>query len=243
MRAIALAATAAIATAGTVLAVSVLPADAATTPGIDVSHHQGTINWTSVKSAGIQFAYIKATEGTSYLDPKFDTNYIGATKANVIRGAYHFALPNRSSGATQADFVYKNGGAWSADNRTLPAAVDLEYNPYGATCYGLTQSQMRSWISDFLNRYHSRTGRYAVIYTTTHWWKTCTGNYSGFASKHPLWIARYASSVGTLPSGSSFYSFWQYTASGSVSGISGSVDRNYWNGTRTRLLALANNTA
>ncbi|MGN9779728.1 GH25 family lysozyme [Micromonospora sp. H33] len=218
------------------------PALAATTAGIDVSRHQGTINWTSVRNAGIEFAFIKATEGTSYKDPNFNTNYVNAYYAGVIRGAYHFALPDRSSGATQANYLASNGGAWSADSRTLPAALDIEYNPYGPSCYGLSQSAMRSWIADFLNAYRARTGRYAVIYTTTNWWTTCTGNWSGPWANHPLWIARWSTSPGTLPAGAPFWSFWQYTATGRVSGVSGDVDRNYFNGDRSRLIALANNT-
>lgn len=229
-------------TATALVTVAAAPAQAATTPGIDVSHYQGSINWTSVRNAGIQFAFIKATEGTSYRDPRFNTNYVAAYNAGVIRGAYHFALPDRSSGAVQANFLASNGGAWSADSRTLPAALDIEHNPYGPMCYGLSQAAMRNWIADFLNTYRARTGRYAVIYTTTSWWSTCTGNYSGFWNNHPLWIARWSSSVGTLPAGAPFWSFWQYTSTGSVSGISGNVDRNYWNGTRDRLIALANNT-
>jgi GH25 family lysozyme M1 (1,4-beta-N-acetylmuramidase) len=220
----------------------ITPALAASTAGIDVSHHQGTINWTQVHGAGVQFAYIKATEGSSVSDSAFDTNYVAAYNAGVIRGAYHFALPDRSSGTTQADYLVANGGAWSADGRTLPAAVDLEPNPYGASCYGKSQSAMRTWITEFLNRYRTKTGRYAVIYTSTSWWTSCTGNYAGFWSHHPLWLARWASSAGTLPSGASVWSFWQYTASGSVAGISGNVDRDYWNGTRARLVALADNT-
>jgi GH25 family lysozyme M1 (1,4-beta-N-acetylmuramidase) len=226
-----------LAAAVTVVGVAAPPAEATTTPGIDVSHFQGTINWTSVRNAGIQWAYIKATEGTTFKDSMFNTNYVAAYNAGVIRGAYHFARPDVSSGATQADFLASNGGAWSADSRTLPAAVDLE-----GSCYGLTQAGMRSWIADFLNRYRARTTRYAAIYTTTSWWTTCTGNYSGFWANHPLWIARWASSPGTLPAGAPFWTFWQYTSTGAVSGISGNVDRDYFNGARDRLIALANNT-
>lgn len=224
--------------AGTVLVVSTVSAEAATTPGIDVSHYQGAINWTSVRNSGIQFAFIKATEGTTYKDPRFNTNYVNAYYAGVIRGAYHFARPNVSSGATQANFLASNGGAWSADGRTLPAALDLE-----AGCYGKTQSGMRSWIQDFINTYRARTGRYAIIYTTTSWWVSCTGNWSTPWRNNPLWIARWASTPGTLPAGAPFWSFWQYTSSGSVPGISGAVDRDYFNGDRTRLIALAKNTA
>jgi GH25 family lysozyme M1 (1,4-beta-N-acetylmuramidase) len=71
---------------------------------------------------------------------------------------------------------------------------------------------------------------------------TCTGNYSGLWANHPLWIARWASSPGTLPAGAPFWSFWQYTSTGRVAGIAGNVDRNHFNGARTRLIALANNT-
>jgi len=229
-------------TAATVVVVTASAAQAATTAGIDVSRYQGSINWTSVRNAGIEFAFIKATEGTTVRDPNFGANYVGAYNAGVIRGAYHFALPDRSSGAVQANYVASHGGAWSADGRTLPAALDIEFNPYGATCYGLSQAAMRTWISDFLNTYRTRTGRYAVIYTTTSWWTSCTGNWSGPWANHPLWIARWAASPGTLPAGAPFYTFWQYTSSGTVPGISGAVDRDYFNGARSRLVALANNT-
>jgi GH25 family lysozyme M1 (1,4-beta-N-acetylmuramidase) len=230
------------AAAGTVLAAPAPPALAATTPGIDVSRYQGSINWTGVRNAGVQFAFIKATEGVSYRDPNFGANYTGAYRAGVIRGAYHFALPDRSSGAVQANYLATNGGAWSADSRTLPAALDIEFNPYGASCYGLSQAAMRAWIGDFLATYRARTGRYAVIYTTTSWWTSCTGNWSGPWANHPLWVARWSSSPGALPAGAPYYSFWQYTASGSVPGINGAVDRNHFNGDRSRLIALANNT-
>jgi GH25 family lysozyme M1 (1,4-beta-N-acetylmuramidase) len=230
------------AAAVTVLAAPAAPAQAATTPGIDVSRYQGGIDWTGVRNAGIQFAYIKATEGVSYRDPNFGANYTGAYRAGVVRGAYHFALPDRSGGAVQANYLASNGGAWSADSRTLPAALDIEANPYGASCYGLSQAAMRTWIGDFLATYRVRTGRYAVVYTTTSWWTSCTGNWSGPWANHPLWVARWASSPGTLPAGAPYHTFWQYTASGSVPGIGGAVDRNTFNGDRSRLIALANNT-
>jgi GH25 family lysozyme M1 (1,4-beta-N-acetylmuramidase) len=71
--------------------------------GIDVSHYQGTINWTSVKSAGIEFAICKATEGTTYTDPTFATNYSHMKSKGITRGAYHFARP-ASDAVTQARF-------------------------------------------------------------------------------------------------------------------------------------------
>ncbi len=210
--------------------------------GIDVSHHQGAIDWAAVKGAGISFTVMKATEGTTFQDPNFGANYDGSAAAGLIRGAYHFAQPASSGGATQADYFADHGGGWSADGRTLPGMLDIEYNPSGATCYGLSQSAMVGWITDFLNEYHNRTSRWAIIYSTTDWWTTCTGNYAGFAANSPLWIARYSSSPGTLPAGWGTYTFWQYTSTGSVPGVSGNVDRNIFNGSPDRLLALANNT-
>jgi GH25 family lysozyme M1 (1,4-beta-N-acetylmuramidase) len=206
--------------------------------GVDVSHYQGTITWTSVKSAGIQFAYIKATEGTTYKDPTFNTNYLNAYKAKVIRGAYHFARPDLSSGAAQATYFASNGGAWSADNLTLPGMLDLE-----GGCYGKSVSAMQSWILDFYNTYKSKTSRDVVIYTSPSWWNSCTGGWSGMYSRSPLNVANWTTAASpTIPSGFPYWTFWQYTDSGSVSGISGAVDRDRFSADSSRLLALANNT-
>jgi len=206
--------------------------------GIDVSHYQGTINWSSVKAAGISFAYIKATEGTTYTDPMFSANYLHAYNAKVIRGAYHFAQPGSSSGATQAAFFATHGGAWSADNLTLPGMLDLE-----GGCYGLSTTSMRNWILDFYNEYKAKTTRDIVIYTSPSWWNSCTGSWSGMSTRSPLFVADWTTAANpTIPGGFPFATIWQYTSSGSVSGISGAVDRDRFNGDSSRLLALANNT-
>lgn len=199
-------------------------------PGIDVSSWQGTVDWAGQYSAGKRFAYVKATEGTTYTSPSFGHQYNGSYNAGMIRGAYHFALPDSSSGATQANHFVDNGGGWSSDGKTLPGALDMEWNPYGATCFGKSQSEMRSWISDFLETYESRTGRYPAIYTNATWWNECVGSAS-FGDKSPLWIARYSDSVGSLPSGWSIYTFWQYTDS--------PIDQNVFNGSLDRLKVLA----
>ncbi|MGW6198068.1 lysozyme [Kribbella sp. NPDC055110] len=214
---------------------SAAPADmgiTATVEGIDVSSHQGNVDWAYWWGQGKRFAYVKATEGTSYKNPYFAQQYNGSYNVGMIRGAYHFALPNNSSGATQANYFASSGGGWSGDGKTLPGSLDIEYNPYGATCYGLSQSAMVSWIRDFLNTYKSRTGRDAVIYTNYDWWSTCTGNTTAFNSTNPLWVARYASTVGTLPGAWPFYTFWQFTSS--------PIDQSHFNGDTSRLQALAN---
>ncbi|WP_405020965.1 lysozyme [Kitasatospora sp. NBC_00070] len=204
------------------------------TKGADVSSWQGNVNWSNAAANGARFAYVKATEGTSYTNPYFAQQYNGSYNAGLIRGAYHFALPNASTGAAQATWFVSHGGGWSADGKTLPPALDIEYNPYGATCYGLSRAAMVSWIRDFSNTVHSRTGRYPVLYTTTDWWTTCTGNSTAFGTTNPLWIARYASAVGTLPAGWTYQTIWQYADSGPLPG-----DQNYFNGAYDRLQALA----
>ncbi|KAI0792544.1 glycoside hydrolase family 25 protein [Abortiporus biennis] len=202
--------------------------------GIDVSHFQGAVNFNTAKANGVTFAYIKATEGTTFIDPEFSTNYVSATNAGIIRGGYHFAHPDISSGATQANYFLAHRGGWSSDGITLPGALDIEYNPSGAECYGLSASAMVSWIKDFSNTYQAKTGVFPVVYTTTDWWTTCTGNSAAFGSTNPLWIARYASSVGTLPAGWSFYTFWQHADSGSNPG-----DQDVFNGDTAGLQRLA----
>ncbi|KAG0008907.1 hypothetical protein BGZ81_003807, partial [Podila clonocystis] len=204
--------------------------------GIDVSGHQPNINWEAVKTKGVEFAYIKATEGTTYTSGEFDSQYTGAANAGLIRGAYHFAHPDKSSGAAQANFFLAHGGEWTADGKTLPGALDIEYNPDRTKprCYGLSVTAMTEWIRDFSNTYHAKTGRYPVIYTTTDWWKTCTGNAVGFQSNNPLWIARWGSSIGELPAGYKSTTFWQYADKGKNPG-----DQDKFNGDTAGLTRFA----
>ncbi|TXH67110.1 MAG: lysozyme [Lysobacteraceae bacterium] len=206
----------------------------ASVQGMDVSGHQGNVNWAAAWNNGARFAYVKATEGTYYKNPYFAQQYNGSYNVGMIRGAYHFARPDTTTGAAQADYFVNNGGGWSADAKTLPGVVDLEYNPYGATCYGLTKAGMASWVTSFSNRYRTRTGRYPVIYTSTSWWTQCVGTAGNYSATSPLWIARYASTVGTLPYAWTYYTFWQYADSGIFPG-----DQNRFNGAYDRLVVLA----
>lgn len=210
--------------------------------GVDVSAYQGNVDWDAVAGAGIQFAFIKATEGTGYTNGYFAQQYEGSYYAGLIRGVYHFGLPNVSSGAEQANFLVDNGGGWSADDHTLPAALDIEWNPYGSACYDMDAGSLVAWIHDFADTYRARTGRDAIIYTAASWWNSCTGGSTDFVDANPLWIAHYGVDSPAMPYGWPVYTFWQYTSSGSVPGIGGGVDTNVFNGGRDRLLALANNT-
>ncbi|MDI5963328.1 lysozyme [Streptantibioticus silvisoli] len=216
-------------------AAAVKPLDA-TVSGMDVSAYQGAVDWATAAANGGQFAYVKATEGTSYTNPDFSQQYNGSYNAGMIRGAYHFATPNTSGGAAQADYFVSNGGGWSADGKTLPPMLDIEYNPYGDECYDLSQADMVSWIAAFSNEVLARTGRYPTIYSTTDWWTTCTGNSSAFSATNPLFVADYNGTVGTLPAGWAAWTFWQYADSGTFPG-----DQDYFDGAIDRLQALALN--
>ncbi|WP_405589828.1 GH25 family lysozyme [Streptomyces sp. NBC_01190] len=208
-----------------------------TLKGLDVSAFQENINWPSVASKGASFAYVKATEGTDYTSSQFSQQYNGSAAAGLIRGAYHFALPNTAGGSAQADYFVAHGGGWSDDGKTLPGALDIEYNPYGATCYGLSQSAMVSWITAFSNEYHAKTGRYPIVYSTRDWWSTCTGNSATPGQHDPLWIANYSGSPTPLPAGWSTYTIWQNADSGTFPG-----DQDVFNGTTTDLKTFAHGT-
>ncbi|MCL8015994.1 lysozyme [Streptomyces sp. AS02] len=226
---------AALALGGTALAE--IPAMAAGKPkGHDVSSHQKNVNWQNSKAKGARFVYVKATESHTYRNPYFNQQYNGSRNAGLIRGAYHFALPNKSAGRTQAQHFVRNGGGWTSDGWTLPPALDIEYNPYSKhKCYGLSKAKMVNWIQSFSNEVKRLTGRRPVIYTTTHWWNTCTGASRAFASNHALWIARYnSSSAGALPAGWQFWTVWQYDNGGSLPG-----DQNLFNGSMNQLRKFA----
>ncbi|MFC6712614.1 GH25 family lysozyme [Branchiibius cervicis] len=201
--------------------------------GIDVSRYQGNVDWAGWAAKGITWAYTKATEGTYLRNTYFASQYNGAYKQGLIRGAYHFANPASSSAKAQAEYFVANGGGWSADGKTLPGMVDVENNPYGPTCYGLSTTAMVTWISTFAARYKQLTGRDVVIYTNSPWWSLCTGNSTAFRLSNPLWIAAWTTKLTSLPGGWPTFTYWQYTDS--------PIDQDYFNGSYARLQVLARN--
>ncbi|KAF5012743.1 hypothetical protein F66182_15241 [Fusarium sp. NRRL 66182] len=206
----------------------------ATVQGFDISSYQPSVDFSAAYDSGARFVIIKATEGTDYIDSTFSSHYTGATNAGFSRGGYHFAHPDSSSGATQAKYFIAHGGGWSGDGITLPGMLDIEYNPSGATCYGLSASAMVSWISDFVNTYHASEGVYPLIYTTNDWWTTCTGDSTAFSSTCPLVLARYGSSPGTIPGNWGYQTFWQNADSYTYGG-----DSDIFNGGLSQLKAIA----
>ncbi len=217
-------------TAGSVLAATAL---AHADDGIDISHYQGSVNWSKVKADDITFAFMKATEGTSYADPTLATNWSGAEKVGIYRAAYHFARPSTASGsaAAQARFFVSKAGKF-ADPGDLPPVLDLEATG------GLGPSALRSWVSTWLSTVEDLTGRVPILYFSPYFWIDHLGNSTAF-SRYPLWIAHYTSGSPLVPGGWTRWTFWQRTSSGRVAGIAGNVDLNRFNGTSAQLAALA----
>lgn len=203
--------------------------------GMDVSGWQPQIDWNAQWANGARFAYIKASEGTYYTSSYFSGQYSGSYNVGMIRGAYHFATPNTTDGATQARFFYAHGGGWSPDGRTLPPLLDIEYATDGSgTCWGLSTGQMSTWISDFVRTMRDLTGVNPAIYSTANWWNQCTGSNNTFGA-YPLFVARYGTNTpGALPASWLDWTMWQYASSGVFAG-----DQDIFNGNQTQLQQFA----
>jgi GH25 family lysozyme M1 (1,4-beta-N-acetylmuramidase) len=205
--------------------------------GIDVSRFQGVIDWPSVAGSGIRFAFVQASRGSGTdctvkpaqcgPDPYFATNRLAAESAGIRVGAYHRAF---ASGGTAADaradaiaesdvFLTQVGSLHAGE---LVPVLDVE-SPFT----GMTASSLRTWVRVWVKRVSKRLGRKPMIYTNASSW-SATGGTTEFAkAKYPLWVAEYGVSRPTVPAGNwarHGYSVWQFTSSGSVSGISGKVD-------------------
>jgi GH25 family lysozyme M1 (1,4-beta-N-acetylmuramidase) len=213
--------------------------------GLDVSSWQGSVNWSSVKANGARFAYVKATEGTSYVNSQFGPQYTGASSVGLLRGAYHFGRPDVSGGAAQAQFFVNNGGGWSADGITMPPVLDIEDNPYAGLnrCYGATPGQLATWVRDFTQTVYRMTNKQAMIYTSYYFWRDCLGNTSEFSQTNPLWLASYYTNAPAVPGGWPTYTVWQYAnayadASQTVKATFPG-DQNVFNGSMDQLRKLA----
>ena len=220
-------------------ATTTAPALAATTPaqGVDVASFQhpsgAAIDWSSMASSGVTFTGVKASEGKYYTNPYYKTDTAQAVAAGLYVTPYIFAnpYPSTSDGTAvqQADYgatVIKSSTAYT-NNHMLPVTLDIEPNPYTNSnqCYGLTQSAMQTWISQFMTEIKKDLGtsKTPIVYTTADWWNACTGNDTAF-SADPLWLASYGVTNPGLPAGWNNYTIWQY-GQGTVGGISG-IDEN-----------------
>jgi len=208
--------------------------------GIDVSSHNHSgnrsIDWAAEAAAGLSFAFVKATEGTTYVNPYFHSDYHAAKDAGIIVGAYVFARPDDPDVVGQADFLVDTM-QWATDGRTMPPMVDLEWPYFNAPmCYGLTPEQMVSWISRFVGRVEERIGRPPTIYTNVHWWNPCTGSSPDFA-RNPLDVSTCDDQPPVLPGWGDHWTFWQFDIPGC--GRGSTRDSDVFHGTADDLAAFA----
>ena len=192
--------------------------------GVDVSSYQGDIDWTILSQQGISFAFIKATEGSSFVDKHFQTNFNNALKTNLRVGAYHF-FSFDSSGETQANnfisHVPKIEGV-------LPPVVDFEF--YGDKENNPPkQDYIHRELNILLNKLESHYGVKPIIYATE---KSYTLYLAGHYETYDIWIRDVLTTPAPLKNQT--WTFWQYTNREHLDGYNGTeyyIDMNVFNGT------------
>lgn len=203
-------------------------------PGVDVSRyqHSTSLDWAKVQADGVEFAFIKATEGRTYTNPYFADDWAATTALGLYRGAYHFARPSTGTAAAQARYFVDVAGLADQPG-DLPPVLDLE------STGGLGVSALQTWTASFLTTVETLTGRTPIIYCSPSFWRDHLGDSTAF-TRYPLWIAHYTSAAQpSLPGGWTTWAFWQNTSSGRVNGISGNVDQDRFNGSLDDLKVLA----
>ncbi|MFN4145917.1 MAG: glycoside hydrolase family 25 protein [Runella sp.] len=198
--------------------------------GIDVSKHNGRIDWPTLRQMRFeglrfQFAYIKATEGTSLTDRDFQSNWRQADAVGLYRGAYHFFIPWKPPQPQFENFkrsvTLKKGD--------LPPVLDFEI---GTNAY--TQAQVIENLRTWLQLAESHYGIRPIIYTNVNFYHRYIKNN---LDEYPLWVADY-SDWGLRRFGNAHILFWQYSEKGSADGIRGAVDYNVFLGDAEALKAL-----
>jgi GH25 family lysozyme M1 (1,4-beta-N-acetylmuramidase) len=202
--------------------------------GVDVSHWQGTIDWSAVAGSGIRFAFVKATEGICptctayYTDATYATNRAGANAHGIVIGAYDFAQPSLVAGSAKADADYFVATAMPAMGDLAPV-LDLEVTN------NLSVANLTAWVKAWVAEVYAKTGVRATLYTSPAFWAKCMGGTSWFATNgYPvLWLAHWTTGQPTIPGatwGGNGWTFWQYSNQGSVPGIHARVDLDRYAG-------------
>ncbi len=191
--------------------------------GIDVSRFQQRIAWEDVKEMKVKkikmgFAFIKATEGISNIDPQFKRNWKKSKEAGMIRGAYHFFIASKD-GRMQAENFIKNV---DLDKNDLPPVVDIE--KMGRSNIKNLKKELKVCLSTLEAHYKVKP----VIYTYVDFY---TRNLGKEFDDYPLWAAHYFQY--TEPRINRNWAFWQHSENGRVNGISSKVDFNVFNGDST----------
>ncbi|HEY7553771.1 MAG TPA: GH25 family lysozyme [Candidatus Binatia bacterium] len=216
----------------TVMLVGPVSEDFEIVEGIDVSDHQGAINWSSVAGNGVVFAYIKATEGDNVTQATFTTNW-SAASGKVSRGAYHYFHPRANVDATRAQVDhFINTVNATGDLGDLPPMVDVE-----ELAPNVTADQAVASLQFFLSLVEQGFGRRPVIYTFPSFWQNSMKNSSTFSLHYNLWIANYGAKRADggadrpvrgpiIPGGWPRHTIWQYAVLPGLPGVTTLVDRN-----------------
>jgi len=183
--------------------------------GIDISQHQGRIDWDRLREEGLDFIYIKATEGTDWIDPRGESNLIRARNEGYRAGAYHYYLLCKPAMAQAANFIDTVPIA-AGD---LPPAIDLEH---ADNCgLDLPPQEVRAEVSVMISQLRRHYGQDPVIYTTNSFYaEYLTGAFPA----NPIWI-RDLGGEPVLPDGRA-WTIWQHHHRGRLHGITGPVDLN-----------------
>jgi GH25 family lysozyme M1 (1,4-beta-N-acetylmuramidase) len=218
--------------------------------GIDVSHYQGTINWALVAGGGYKFAFMKATEGTTYIDPTFTTNRTNANAAGVMIGFYDFChvSTTASDGVTEANHFLASIKPVYLTGQYLPPVADVESFPTGLTTAQL-KTATSNWVQTFSDTIYNSLGVRPIIYTSKS--KATSYYTTAVENSHELWEAWWKGTGTTSPPvasdtpGWGIWQFWQWSDGADavaladpVPGISGHVDRDVYYGTLDQLKAL-----
>lgn len=202
------------------------PADDYSVWGIDVSWHQGVIDWPVVASTGLEFAFVKATEGGNHADESFGKHWAALSQTNIRRGAYHYYRPLVDPQLQANNFLNQVGTLQPGD---LPPVLDLEERGQ------LPSAQFIAQVQVWLDRVEARTAARPIIYTGHKFYNRYL---AGHFTDYPIWIARYRSEEPLLADGHTF-TFWQYTDAGRLAGIQKPVDINVFAGSSLDLAHLA----
>jgi lysozyme len=203
--------------------------------GIDVSKFQGDIDWRKVADSGVQFAWIKATEGGDRADARFQANWTGAKEAGIPRGAYHFVYWCRPPMEEMA-FFEQNA---PVEPDALPPVLDVEATPTSPTCHRhLTQQGAIADMQVMLNEMERHYGKRPIIYTTLDFYEAILSD--GAFSDYPIWV-RSTKYHPAVKYGSRAWRLWQYQSDALVPGIGGKVDRDAFYGTKEQWEAFLRN--
>ncbi len=199
-------------------------ASSSTLDGLDVSHYQGPIDWGAVAASGKRFAFARCSDGTGVKDTQFTTNWAAIPAAGMIRGVYQFFRPTEDPIA-QAELLLSMASLQDGD---LPPVIDVE------TMDGASPGAVTAAVQAWLGRIAQELGSVSpILYTAPGFWQGL-GNPSAPAS---LWVANWGVSCPNVPDPWGGWQFWQSSESGSVSGISGAVDLDSFNGAEADLQA------